>query len=149
VNVDCELAWLIQLLGGLDSIVWKQTQHTARALDPSVSLILVACVPSFLATSFLMELHPQCFSYSKPNLHIRAPFNEWEPGRPVAIGDQPRSFQVKSSQVKSSQDGPSAISIDSRPPLLASGAHSIGFRMVVFFFGTDLTFNFHCSRVDL
>jgi len=26
---------------------------------------------------------------------------------------------------------PSAISIDSRPPLLASGAHSIGFRMVV------------------
>jgi primosomal protein N' len=36
--------------------------------------------------------------------------------------------QVKSSQVKSSQVNgpPSAISIDSRPPLLASGAHSIG-----------------------
>ena len=29
---------------------------------------------------------------------------------------------------------PSAISIDSRPPLLASGAHSIGFRMVVCFY---------------
>jgi len=24
----------------LNSIVWKQTQHTARALDPSVSLFL-------------------------------------------------------------------------------------------------------------
>jgi hypothetical protein len=35
-------------------------------------------------------------------------------------------WEVKSSQVK---DGsPSAISIDTRPPLLASGAHSIGFR---------------------
>ena len=34
---------------------------------------------------------------------------------------------------------PSAISIDSRPPLLASGAHSIGFRMVVCCFCIDLT----------
>ena len=34
---------------------------------------------------------------------------------------------------------PSAISIDSRPPLLASGAHSIGFRMVVCCLCIDLT----------
>ena len=34
---------------------------------------------------------------------------------------------------------PSVISIDSRPPLLASGAHSIGFRMVVCCFCIDLT----------
>ena len=34
---------------------------------------------------------------------------------------------------------PSAISIDSRPPLLASGAHSIGFRMVVCYLCIDLT----------
>jgi len=34
---------------------------------------------------------------------------------------------------------PSAISIDSRPPLLATGAHSIGFRMVVCCFCIDLT----------
>jgi hypothetical protein len=34
---------------------------------------------------------------------------------------------------------PSAISIDSRPPLLASGAHSIGFRMVVCCLCLDLT----------
>ena len=38
-----------------------------------------------------------------------------------------KSSQVKSSQVKSSQ----VISAHSLPPLLASGAHSIGFRMVV------------------
>ena len=68
------------------------------------------------------------------------------------------SSQVKSSQVKllltylfsegtyvsiydvSPLDGsPSAISIDSRPPLLASGAHSIGFRMVVCCLCIDLT----------
>ena len=34
---------------------------------------------------------------------------------------------------------PSAISIDSRPPLLASGAHSIGFRKGVCCFCIDLT----------
>ncbi len=34
---------------------------------------------------------------------------------------------------------PSAISIDSRPPLLASGAHSIGFRTVVCCLCIDLT----------
>ena len=34
---------------------------------------------------------------------------------------------------------PFAISIDSRPPLLASGAHSRGFRMVVCCFCIDLT----------
>jgi len=68
------------------------------------------------------------------------------------------SSQVKSSQVKllltylfsegtyvsiydvSPLDGsPSAISIDSRPPPLASEAHSIGFRMVVCCLCIDLT----------
>ena len=34
---------------------------------------------------------------------------------------------------------PSAISAHSRPPLLASGSHSIGFRMVVCCFCIDLT----------
>ena len=34
---------------------------------------------------------------------------------------------------------PSAISAHSRPPLLASGAHSIGFRMVVCCLCIDLT----------
>ena len=34
---------------------------------------------------------------------------------------------------------PSAISIDSRPPLLASGAHSIGFRWVVCCLCIDFT----------
>ena len=46
---------------------------------------------------------------------------------------------VKSSQVKSSQWNPSVISAHSRPPLLASGAHSIGFRMVVCCLCIDLT----------
>jgi hypothetical protein len=36
---------------------------------------------------------------------------------------------------------PSAISAHSRPPLLASGAHSIGFRMVVCCLCIDLTYD--------
>ena len=49
--------------------------------------------------------------------------------------------QVKSSQsrTRSPRGSPSAISIDARPPLLASGAHSIGFRLEMFLYRLDLT----------
>jgi hypothetical protein len=69
----------------------------------------------------------------------------------IKVHDEPKSSQVKFSEGTyvsiydvSPLDGPSsAISIDSRPPLLASGAHSIGFRMVVscllFLYRLDLT----------
>ena len=53
-------------------------------------------------------------------------------------------FEIFSHKVKSSQVNPPVISAHSLPPLLASGAHSIGFRKVVclvFMYRLDLKFS--------
>ena len=62
--------WLDQLLGGLNSIVWKQTQHTARAFGLAVpswspvpaavpAPVPVAAVTALLgaAPALLLRLH--------------------------------------------------------------------------------------------
>jgi len=40
-------------------------------------------------------IEPRAIRVFETNLHIRAPFTKWEPGMPVALGDQLRRPRLK------------------------------------------------------
>jgi hypothetical protein len=58
----------------------------------------IAC-PAALARDrfgfFLTSLLPRAYRVFETNLRIRAPFTKWEPGMPVALGDQLRRPRLK------------------------------------------------------
>ena len=93
-------------------------------------------------------------SFSPPTPHLmsdarsissRFPLRRKSGAHRLEIGPLLRTYLFSEGTYVSIYDvspldgSPSAISIDSRPPLLASGAHSIGFRMVVCCLCIDLT----------
>ena len=98
-----------------------------------------AYVPLFLSPNLpILCLTPRSISSRFP-LRRKSGAHRLEIGPLLLIYLFSEGTYVSTYDVSPHYGPPSAISIDSRPPLLASGAHSIGFRMVVCCFCIDLT----------
>ena len=126
----------------------NRTRHTSSSTQSHAKQRHTNHATQAHLTSTHTHLPPHSLSHPHARAH---PPGEPSPARsPPTSPPAPPPAASKQSQVSSQGkaivDGsPSAISIDSRPPLLASGAHSIGFRLIVYvsvhvFRPSDLTY---------